>query len=146
MSYWNQHPRICLIARFRKKIKSKFGTKNALFGYFWTRIWKSYCRVWNQQPRICLIAKFCKKQKLLNLGQKKSYLGTFALEFFKKLLSYLKSAPSNLSNCEISQKKNEKQKCLNLGPKIPYLIFRIFGPEFEKTIVIFEINTFEFLQ
>ena len=80
------------------------------------------------------------------MGQKKPYLGTFALEFFKKLLSYLKSAPSNLSNCEISQKKNEKQKCLNLGPKIPYLIFRIFGPEFEKTIVIFEINTFEFLQ
>ena len=132
--------------KISQKIKSKFGTKNALFGYFWTRIWKSYCRVWNQQPRICLIAKFCKKQKLLNLGQKKPYLGTFALEFFKKLLSYLKSAPSNLSNCEISQKKNEKQKCLNLGPKIPYLIFRIFGPEFEKTIVIFEINTFEFLQ
>ena len=54
------------------------------------------------------------------------YLGTFGLEFFKKLLFYLKSAPSNLPNCGILQKKPQKQKCLNLGPKIPYLIFRYF--------------------
>ena len=40
----------------------KFGTKNALFGYFWARI-------------------------------------------LKKLLPYLKSAPSNLSSCKISRKK-----------------------------------------
>ena len=72
----------------------KFGTKSALFGYFWARI-------------------------------------------RKKLLPYLKSAPSNLSNCKILQ------KCLNLGPKRPYL-----GPfwlEFGKTIVIFEISTLEFV-
>ena len=41
---------------------------------------------------------------------------------FKKLLSYLKSAPSNLSLCKISQKK-----CLNLEPKVPDL--GIFGME-----------------
>ena len=36
---WNQHPRICLIAKFREIAKlSKFGTKNALFGYVWARI------------------------------------------------------------------------------------------------------------
>ena len=45
----------------------------------------------------------------------------------KKLLSYFKSAPSNLSNGKISQKN---QKCLNLGPKMPYL--GIFGLESEK--------------
>ena len=39
------------------------------------------------------------------------YLGIFELEFKKKLLSYLKSAPSNLSNCKISQ---EKKQCLEL--------------------------------
>ena len=44
----------------------KFGTKNALFGYFWARM---------------------------------PYLGILALEFLKKLLSFLKLAPGNLSNC-----------------------------------------------
>ena len=35
----NQHPEFCLIAKFCKKPKMpKFGSKNALFGYFWTRI------------------------------------------------------------------------------------------------------------
>ena len=33
----------------------------------------------------------------------------------------------------------KRQKCLNLGLKIPYL--HIFGIEFQKTIVIFEIST-----
>ena len=42
----NQHPQICLIAKFLEKIKmSKFGTKNALFEYFWVRILKSYCHI-----------------------------------------------------------------------------------------------------
>ena len=36
---WNQHLWICLNAEFREKMKmSKFGTKNALFRYFWARI------------------------------------------------------------------------------------------------------------
>ena len=45
--------------------------------------------------------------------------------FGARLLSYLKSAPSNLPICKISQKK---QKYLNLRPKIPDL--GIFRPEF----------------
>ena len=32
------------------------------------------------------------------------YLGTFGVEIFKKLLWYLKSAPSDLSNSKILQK------------------------------------------
>ena len=59
----------------------------------------------------------------------------------KKLLSYLTSAPSTLSNCEISQKK---EKCLNLGPKMSYL--GIFGLKFEENIIIFEISTLEFVE
>ena len=31
----------------------KFGTKNALFAYFWARILKTYCHIWNQYPRKC---------------------------------------------------------------------------------------------
>ena len=46
------------------------------------------------------------------------YLGIFALAF-KKLLPYLKSAPSNLLNCEISREnkiaKICDQRCFYLG-------------------------------
>ena len=105
----NQHPEICLIAKFCKKPKMpKFGSKNALFGYFWTRIWKHYCHIENQHPRICLIAKFCiKNQKCLNLGTKGSFLGYSWARIFKKILSYLKAAPSNLYNRKILQKKEK---------------------------------------
>ena len=36
------------------------------------------------------------------------------------------------------------KKSLDLGPKLPY--FGIFGVEFVKTIVIFEISTFKFIK
>ena len=52
----------------------------------------------------------------------------------------MKLAPSNFSNFKILQKK--KKKTLNLGSKIPYL--GIFGLQFEKTNVIFEICSIKF--
>ena len=42
------------------------------------------------------------------------------------------------------QNFTRKEKCLNLGPKIPYL--GILGLEFQKFIVIFEISTLEFVK
>ena len=69
------------------------------------------------------------------------YLGVFFDWNLKTILSYMKSAPSNLSNCKISRKK---QNCLNLGPKMFYL--GIFGLKFQKTSVIFEISTLEFVK
>ena len=37
---------ICLISKFCEiKKMSKFGTKNALFGYFWVKIKKNYCYI-----------------------------------------------------------------------------------------------------
>ena len=61
---WNQHPQICLLAKFCEKTKiPKFGTKNAFFSYFWARIFKNYGHIWNQHPQIYLIAKFCEKNK-----------------------------------------------------------------------------------
>ena len=51
---WNQHPQICLIAKFHVKAKmSKYGTKITLFENFWTGILTDYCHSWNQQPKIC---------------------------------------------------------------------------------------------
>ena len=38
----------------------------------------------------------------------------------------------------------KKQKCLNLGPKMPHL--GIFGLEFEKANVLFEISTLKFVK
>ena len=38
---WNQHLQIYQIANIGKKLKfTQFGSKNALFGYFWARILK----------------------------------------------------------------------------------------------------------
>ena len=71
--------------------------------YFWAGIWKYYCHIWNQCSRICLVAKFGAKIEILKFGTKMSDLGIFGLEF-ENILSYLKSAPSTLSNCKISWK------------------------------------------
>ena len=90
----------------------KSGTKNAWFGCFGAGTWKQYCHIWNQHPRICLIAKSGEETKMLKFGTKDALFGNFwpkmldldilGLEFKKKLLSYMKSAPLNLSNCKIS--------------------------------------------
>ena len=93
-----------------------------------------------------------KWRKCLNLWPKMSYLSFSGLIFesqnlkcliwvflssnFEKQLSYLKSAPSNLSNCKILWKNknssNRDQKCLIwvFWQKMPYM--SIFGLEFEK--------------
>ena len=42
----DQRPPICLNVKFCVKIRIvKFGTKNGLFGYFWFRTLKIYCRI-----------------------------------------------------------------------------------------------------
>ena len=106
---WNQHPWICLIAESREIMKMpKFGTKNALFGYFWTKFWKNVCHIWNQHLQISEIVKFCKETKMSKFGNKNALFGYFWARFLEKLLSYLKSVPSNLSICKISWKnKND---------------------------------------
>ena len=63
---------------FVKKAKmAKFGTKNALFGYFWDRIFKSYCHISNDHPRICQIAKFRRKMKMPKFGTNSVLFGYF---------------------------------------------------------------------
>ena len=70
--------------------------------------------------------KFRGKTKMPKFGTKMPYLGIFdqkcMISVFlgwnlKTILSYLKSAPSNLSNCKVLHKK----KCLSFGPKMPDL-------------------------
>ena len=87
-----------------KKIKSfKFGIKNARFACFRVGIWIHYCHIWNQRSQIYLVAKFGAKKLFLNLGPK-CLIWVFLGRKLKIILSYLKSAPSNLSNSKISRK------------------------------------------
>ena len=51
----------------------------------------------NQHPQICVIAKFCQKIKMPKLWTKNALFGYFQARILKKVLSYLKSAPSNQS-------------------------------------------------
>ena len=119
---WNQRHQICLIPKFSLKNKIfKFGTKNVLLGYFRTRTWEQYCHIWKHHSRICLAAKFPEKMKVPEFGTQNALFGYFWARIsklwnqkyliwvflgknLKKLLSYLKLAPSNLSNCKILQK------------------------------------------
>ena len=68
---WNQHPRICRIAKFGAKMKIlKFETAYVLSGYFKAGIWKHYCHFWNQYSCIFLYAKFHAKIKILRFRTK----------------------------------------------------------------------------
>ena len=54
------------VQKFCEKAKMpKLGTKNALCGCFWAKIFENYWHTRNQHPQICLIAKFCEKKKML---------------------------------------------------------------------------------
>ena len=112
---WNQHPRICLIAKFCERMSKfclNFGLKLHYFGIFGLEFKGKCCHIWNQHPRICLIAKFYVETKMPKFCSRNALFLYFWEGIWKE---YLKSAPSNLSNCKILRKK---QKYLNLKPKM----------------------------
>ena len=77
---WNQHPRICLMTKFRKKNQKclNLGPKMPYLGIFGLESEKKYCHIWNQQrPRIFLMAKFCKKIKMPKFGTKNALFRYF---------------------------------------------------------------------
>ena len=61
--------------------------------------------------------KFGTKMPYFGIFDQKYMISVFLGWNLKTILSYLKSAPSNLSNCKVSHKK----KCLSFGPKMPDL-------------------------
>ena len=67
------------------------------------------------------------------------YLGIFELEFEKNMVVFKISILEFL----LKQSLVQKNKSLNLGPKMPDL--GILGLEFEKNIVIFKISVLEFV-
>ena len=52
-------------------------TKNHLFGWFWTGIWKKYCHIWNHHPWICLEARFSTELKILKFCTKSAWIRYF---------------------------------------------------------------------
>ena len=67
---------------------TKFGTKSALFGYFWTRILKLLSSYLKSAPSNFANSKILrKKQKHLNLGKKMPYLSILGVELKKTIIS-----------------------------------------------------------
>ena len=128
------------IQSFIEKQKNfKLGPKKLYLGTFGLQFKKNYYQIFGQHPRICENIKFHPKQKIYILGTKNSLFGTLGWNV-QKLLSCLKWAHRQI--CLIAKlRKKKKQKWLHLGPKMPYLT--IFGLEFRKTIVTFEISNLE---
>ena len=103
-----------------KKIKILiFGTKNARFAYFGTRIWKYYCHIWNRHPQIWVTAKFCEIIKIPKLGIKNALFGYFWAWILKNYCHIWNHHPRI---CLIV-KFCKKWKCLILGTKMPFWVF-----------------------
>ena len=151
----------------------KFGTKNAVYGYFWARISKNYCHNCYQHLQIYLIAKFCKKRP--KFWSKNAWLGYFwsgisklcchiwnlqpQIWLFPKFHVKTKIPKFQTKNawfgyiwsgtciqyCHVWN-RHRQQKRLNLGPKKPYL--GMFGLELGNNFAIFETFTitFDYLQ
>ena len=120
----------------------KFETKNALFWYFCAGIWKECCHIWSQHPRSCSILKFWKKTKILKFETKNTLFWCLWAEIWKEYCHIWNQHPRICLIAKILLKK--QQKYLKFGPKMPY--WGIFGLEFPKAIVRFELSTFEFVE
>lgn len=86
-------------------------------------------------PLISLIANFDAKIKIFKFGSNNILFGYFGRNLII-LLSYLKSAPSNLVQ--------KKKKSLNLRRKMSFL--SILELEFENNILMFKVSGIEFGQ
>ena len=104
----------------------KFGTKSALFGYFWAAFWNQYCHIWNQLPRISLIAKFREKPKMPKFGTKNALFGYFRAGIWKE---YCHIWDQYLGICLIA-KFCEKMKVPKFETK--NVLFGHFGVRFLK--------------
>ena len=113
----------------KKTNMPKFGTKNALFGYFCCGILKKYCHIWNQHPRVCLIGEFCKKTKMPIFGNKNALLKYFGLVFEKNYCHIWNLDPRVCLMREFCK----KTKMPTFGSK--NALFKYFGLAFEKKLL-----------
>ena len=131
----------------------RFGTKDALFGYFWTGIQKQFYHISNQHLQIYLIPKFHKIMKMPKFGPKNVLFGFFSAGIWRQYCHVWDQQPQI---CLIA-KFRENQKFRNLGQKMPWtkcldgifdqkcLTWVFLDWNLKKNIVIFEISVFEFV-
>ena len=131
---WSQYLHISLTVKFCEVTKMpKFAIKNALFLYFWAKVFnKLYSYLKSARSKLW-------KSKNVSICAHKCLIWVFFVWNLKTILSYLKSAPIVLIG-----KFREKIRIPNLWTKMTYL--GSFGREFQKTIIIFEISTLEFVK
>ena len=99
----NQRPPVYQTARFRAKLRFfKFETKNTLLGCLGQQFRKTILISEIGAPRLALLQNLVQKIKYFLFGTKNARFETKNAKFESARLSYLKSAPSNLSNCKIS--------------------------------------------
>ena len=124
-----------------KPKKLSLGPKYPLFGYIKARICKIIATFEISTLEFFIFQSCVQTKKFLNLGPKMSFSAVWSI-IFEKPLSYLKSAPSTLSNCKILCKNkyagikntlfghfwagnlkiySHGLKSLHLEPNLPYL-------------------------
>ena len=124
----NQHPPNCLIAKFHAKIRIlKFGNKNALFGCFGQQFWKTIVIFEISTLEFSLLESFVQKKKSIKFGTKNARSLYFGAGIWKYYCHIWNQHPQTFLIAKFRQKK---QKCLNSGPKMPYL--GVFGLDFSK--------------
>ena len=100
-------PSVCQNVIFFEKKLFKCREKLSYLGFFGLEFEKPSAIFEISSLKFVNLQHFVKKI-MSKFGTKNALLGIFGLEFEEKLLSYLKSALSNLSNCKISRKKRSK--------------------------------------
>ena len=115
---------------FPKKKKSKFRSKNALFGYFWAGIWKKPCHILNEHPRLCLIAKFREIVKMPKFGTRNAKFPYFGAVIWRSYCHILNQCSLI---CPIA-KFDAKMKIFNF--RTQNACFGILGMEFKNNVVI----------
>ena len=103
-----QHPQICRNAKIHAKQKFfKFGTENALFGYFWVVILKDWQQMGNQHSQFCQNAKFRAKIKIFKFWTKNALFGYFQVEIRKKTFIIIENSIFEFLK---AQRVTQKQK------------------------------------
>ena len=75
---WNQHPQICLFAKFHKKIKMpKLGPKMPALAIFKLKVEKNNAIFETSTLKFAWMQNFAENQKCLNLRPKMPYLSIF---------------------------------------------------------------------
>ena len=124
---WNQPPRMCLIAKFRKKTQKclNLGPKMSYLGILGQTFQKTIVISEISLPQICLIWEFCQKKEMSKFGTKNTLFGSFWARIFKIFCHIWNQHPRiclNTTFCKKAKKAKSKTKNALFG----YFLARIW--------------------